>query len=760
MYKKLFISLAAVTLAVPVIALGIGNGDPVSTRKDAGGSGNAMEAASNQYTQPEGTAAAPVSKEAGTFEGYTKAAENEEMILYVNEDSLALKVKNKRTGYVWNSGLDQPGDYRLNKTWEEFAQSALTIDYVDKRGKTKTESILTNQSKPQIRLNDSGFSAKVYFFQSKINVTVEVKIEGDQLTVSIPDDQVKEGKRNQLISMNVYPFLGAVKEDEVGGYMFIPDGSGALIRYQKAAKKVRSPYIQPIFGRDEAFTKTTINNKNEKEDKTTPLQEISAPVFGAVHGVKQNGFFAIVEGGNAYADIMAYPAGVATEMNWIGSKFHYRYEYYQPTSKNMKGINLFQKKRNAVDIKLRYTLLGGKEADYVGMARQYQEYLKKQKVLGDKKDKASVRLEFLGGEVKKGLLWDSVLPMTPVSALPKFTKELQAEGVSDFFMVYRGWSKGGLTGSLPAKFPVEGKIGSAIDVSNTIQLLQDKGIPLYFHSDYTKAYEGAGGYAGRKDVANKISSETISQMDDTYKSYFLAPEKTLEIAKDDREEYRKLGMEHLAIETTGSELFSDYNKNSESSRMETMDTYRKAMAELKKNGGSLALYEPNVYAWKGLDKYFDIPMNSSSYMFVTDTVPFLQIVLKGYVPYYAPFSNFHADQEDDILRMVEYGAYPSFYLTEQSSTMLSKTPSKDLFTSKFSSWKKDIIREHKLIEDMLSKVEGAEIIGRTVPAQGIAEVSYSNGKRIIVNYTDKPYKAGGITVDAKGYTMTEGGEEG
>ncbi|WP_370295781.1 DUF5696 domain-containing protein [Rossellomorea marisflavi] len=751
MYKKLFMALLVLIMAIPVIVFG--NGNEVAQEETVNVAGTRLEVGSNQYTQPDGRDSPSVKSEDGSMEGYIKAMENDEMILYVHEKSLSLKVKDKRTGYMWKSGLDNPDRYRLNKTWEEFAQSAITLDYVDRRGKTKTESILTNQSKPQIRLTDDGFTASVYFIQSKINLTVEVKAEGDQLLVSIPDKKVKEGKKNQLLSMNVYPFLGAVNEDEVNGYMFIPDGSGALIRYQKGAKKVSTPYIQPIYGEDQGFTKAAADGGKG----TTPPEEVTVPVFGAVHGVQQNGFLAVVENGYSFADIQAYPSGVATDVNWVGSKFHYRYEYYQPTSKSMNGINVYQKKRNPVDIKLRYMLLRDEEADYVGMARHYQAYLKKKNVLDEKKDEVAVRLEFLGSEVKKGLLWDSVLSMTPVTKLPDFMEELRRDGVDNMFMVYRGWSEGGLTGSLPAKFPVESKTGKKGEWKDTIKSLKDQDVPLYVHSDYTKAYEGAGGYAGRKDVANKISSETISHEANGYTSFFLTPEKSLEMAKKDQKEYKDLGMANHAVETTGNELFSDFNKKSASNRNETEDTYRDVFGTLKEGGGRLALYEPNVYAWEGLDKYLDIPMHSSNYMYVTDTVPFLQMVLKGYIPYYASFSNFNADQVDDLLRMVEYGANPSFYLTAESSTMLAKTPSKDLYTSEFSTWKSEIVHQYKLIEESLGQVEGAEITGRAVPEAGVVEVNYSNGKTIIVNYKQESFTKDGITVDAKGFEVVEGG---
>lgn len=134
-----------------------------------------------------------------------------------------------------------------------------------------------------------------------------------------------------------------------------------------------------------------------------------------------------------------------------------------------------------------------------------------------------------------------------------------------------------------------------------------------------------------------------------------------------------------------------------------IDLNQKLFTHYQEHDMELAFYRPNNYAWGYMDKYLDMPMYSSNYMFVTDTVPFLQIVLKGYSPYYATFSNFSHNPKEEVLRMIEFGAYPSFYLTKESAQLLLKTPSKGLYTSEFDIWKEEVIRQYKLVVDSLGK---------------------------------------------------------
>jgi Family of unknown function (DUF5696) len=751
-YKK--IMLALVLLLVPITVLAAQDDKkstdqpPVSSKTGQ----NLMKYMSSSFTKPESKDAKTVQQK-NSFKGFEKASENEELALYVNEENLAIKVQNKKTKYVWNSGLDQPDQYRLNKTWEQMAQSAITVDYMDRRGKVRTESITTNDSRPRVKMTDNGFTASLYLNQSKLEFEVKVELDGSDLVVSIPEEEIKESKYTKLISMRVYPFLGAVNENDINGYMFIPDGSGALIRYEKSSSKADAPFTGTIYGTDEAFKKT----ETKKDTKVTPAEQIKMPVFGAVHGVKQNAFLAVIEEGYTHGDILAYPAGVSTDFNWIASEYHFRKEYYQPTSKNMKGLTVYQKSKNPFGVKLRYKFLQEEEADYVGMAKAYQDHLTDTKQLEKREDKTGVRLEFLGGEVKEGLLWDSVLPMTKFSSIPKITDELKQE-VENMFVVYKGWSKGGMTGTLPNKFPFENNLGDEDEVKDTIKALQKDNIPTYFHTDYTKAYDGASGYSGSKDVAKKISSETISHSEDKKTVFYLSPEKALLAAKDESKEYKELGISNVAIDTSGYTLFSDFSTKKSSERSQTIKTYQELFRTLEKQVGNVALYEPNTYLWSKTDRYLDVPMNSSNYVFETDTVPFMQIVLKGYMPYYAPYSNFNSDSEDQMLRMIEYGAYPSFLLTEEPSHLLAKTASKHIYTSEYSIWKDKIIDQYKLVEKSLGKVEGEEIVSRTVPETGVVEVGYSNGKIIVVNYTNVPYKKNGMEIEAKGFAVTEGGE--
>ncbi|WP_101845567.1 DUF5696 domain-containing protein [Halobacillus sp. Marseille-P3879] len=754
MFKKWKWVLALLILLFPVtvIANTLSDSDPDTDVKEEEEkrANDMLRYQSNQFTQPENEEG--LVRETSLSAGYEKVAENEDLALYVEEESLALQIENKQTGYIWSSGLSEDKEYNLNETWSDMAHSAVTIDYVDGEDKTSSESILTNESEVSVTEQEDGFSAVIAFEEAAITMELEVQLDGDSIEIHVPQSEITEEER-KLAAVRVYPFLGASEGTEMDGYTFIPDGSGALMRFNEKQPSSMAPFQASIYGEDEGFKRS---GSEEEEVRTNKAHKITMPVYGMTNGVDENGYVAVIDEGETFADLIAYPSGIATDFHWVTAQYNYRYQYYQPTSQDMSGYNVFQEEMNEFDIKERITFLNEDKANYVGMAQTYQQYLLDRDMLKSGNDQVDVRLEFLGGEVKSGLLRDSVQPMTAVTDLPDYVERLQQQGVDDMHAVYRGWTEGGYTGTLPQKFPYENKLGSDRNFEEVNNYFDQNDIPLYYYTDYTKAYEGASGFSGQTDVARKINAQTIKSEGEADEYYYLSPEKSLEMAIEDRNEYEERQIANLAVDSSGNKLFSDFT--SDSLRTEVVDVFQDMAEELKAGLDSLSFYQPNDYMLAQSDRYLDIPMYSSNYSFVTDTVPFLQIVLKGHVPYYASFSNFHNSPDDELLRMIEYGANPSFYLTTEPSHELMHTPSEDLYTSQFDNWESEIIHQYETVKQSLGQVEGETITDRTVHEPDLVEVHYSNGKSILINYKSKDVELDGVEIEAKSYQVIDRGD--
>jgi hypothetical protein len=130
-------------------------------------------------------------------------------------------------------------------------------------------------------------------------------------------------------------------------------------------------------------------------------------------------------------------------------------------------------------------------------------------------------------------------------------------------------------------------------------------------------------------------------------------------------------------------------------------------------------------------------------------VPFLQIVLAGYVPYYGQAMNFSSNSVDDLLRHADYGVYPSYFLSQDITAKILDTSSNWIYSSSYGQWGDEIKRSYQWLNALLGPVKGERIVAREILRSGVAATTYSNGNQIIVNYNDTPFSNDEVEVGPK-----------
>jgi len=715
----------------------------------------------NSFTSPEppsaGLPAAPAIPADARL-----AARSESLELYVSDGAKRIFVKDRRSGYVWTSSPEESAlaEDELNNEWKSALRSPFLVEYFDENAMLRRGSYDSlGGTTASVEAIDGGIRA-VYALESVgVTFAMEVKLEEDALVVRLPDSDIAEDGKAKLASIQPLPFFGTVRKNEVPGYMFIPDGSGALIRFQDMHPRYDQEYIGRIYGVDYSVEYVETETVNE--------QPVLMPVFGMVHGVGGSAFVGVVEDGKYNARIVAYPSGVNTDYYWIAPKFMLRFAYFQPTSKNMGGFNTYQKERDRQDRQVRYMFLNESGADYVGMAKAYREYLQERGVLAplaESRENIPLSLEVLGADKEPGLLGNRIVKMTTFADAGEIVDQLLNAGIRDISLVFRGWNRGGINGNNPDKFPVERRLGGQDGLADLKKKLEAQGVPVYLYNDYLIAYGNNGNFSPKSDAVRSASNQVMEftrylwfdrESSGDLDFWFIHPGKAKRIAEDDARQFGKIGIDSIAIDGTAW-LLSDHHPGRKTSRQQAAELYRQAVETLLGSVDRIALYLAPDHMWPYADQLLYMPLYSSQYMFATDTVPFLQIVLHGFVDYFAPHANYDANPREYLLRMVEYGAYPSYIVTKEPSWKLKNTLSNSLYTSYFDDWKDEIKTTYDKMNAALQKVQYAAIERRTVPDWGVVEVEYSNGVRIIVNYREQPYRHGDLTVPAADFAITGG----
>ena len=715
------------------------------------------EIMSNRRTQADPDA--PPVKNRLDLEGYEKKLENNRLELWFRESLDAIRVVDKQSGYVWGA-LSQDKPEELNKKWSAMAHSLCTLEYYDEQNKETRVSLSDAAVSTQYSWADSAMTCAVQLKKQGISLTFRMILEEDGITFAVKDDSIEEKGDYWLKSLYFVPFLGCTLEDELDGYMFVPDGPGALIRYAKAASYV-SHFEKKVYGMDVATDRTQSANDlmaNRPNDYMVEEPTIVMPVYGIVHGVRQNAVFAEIESGEEYASILAYPAGVTTPYNWVSARFDYRQTYEQPIGREGSGITRVQQERNHMSPQIRFRFLNGKQADYNGMAVVYRNILNEKGIIGKERidEDIPLRLDMVGTEIKKGFLFNGQSLLTTVQDASAIIDSLRGLKINNLTVTYKGWQKGGFSGARFGNLDFASRVGSRKDFERLRDMITQEGGRFYLSFNPSTANEDqirpasyASGMLSRQ-LARKTRSNSDIMYDETY---FIQPAKATSLIN---KAYQTLTGFDLHIEGAGSLLYSDFTRDKTVVRSEAKAQLLEALKALEETG--VALNGGNSFLWGNMEELFDIPVVNSQYLFETDTVPFLQIVLKGHIDYYAPYVNQGGYSQGAILKMIEYGAYPSFFITGAENRALVNTPLEEYFSLNYDDWKASIENVYSQVNRALVPVEGREIREHRVIRPGLVRILYEGDVRLYVNYNPQDEKADDTVVPACGFIVKGAGE--
>jgi hypothetical protein len=561
----------------------------------------------------------------------------------------------------------------------------------------------------------------------------------------IIDSGLKEGSLS-LIWVRLYPFFGAERTEGQDGYMFVPDGSGALIRFDPGSTNVNRVYDEPVFGQDLAFQINSLDFMNNSRHK------IVAPVYGLKN--ENRSFLAILEEGAEYTDVIASPAGVYSTYNWVTGEARYREKYRQITNREKdRSFDTYnQKERFHSDRVTRYVLLGSEESGYVGMAQRYRSYLMdtyKLKPLQPVQGKIPMDIIVVGGDSAEGVFWDRYVKATDTSQATHMIRRLYGLGIDNMTVRYWGWQQGGYSES-GGLSRVDSRLGGDKGMQDFVQFAHSLNIPVYLRTDYSRNTTGAGGFSSRAQGVRDMGGTPI----DAFASLTFING----IVDKDIPYYRKLGVDGIELHGIGQYLNSDYNSKYGSSRAESLKLQQEIFAKLRAGVGKVLGYRSGLYAALLTDGVASLDDDFSHDLFSSDGVPFLQIALHGLIPYTSVPSNERDEFQLQFLHDLEYGANPSYLFTNSNADDLKYTKSIDFYSPAYSDWEQTAVQEYQKWNEALGDVQNRFITNHRTVASEVRETTYANGKRIVVNYGESPFTYGDKVVQPENYLIVQGGD--
>jgi len=617
-------------------------------------------------------------------------------------------------------------------------------------------------------------------------IVIEYTLDGENLVVRVPLDEIvypenvldEEGNRVTLplYTINVLEFFGAADSDATG-YIFVPDGSGALINFNNGKSNFQ-PYYKQIYGQDLALT--------ARKDRTTFTQQVYFPVFGLKH--EYGSLVAIVEDGEAITRIRGDVAGRTTSYNVAYPEILVvpmaRAELQGTVNVVVEGqifrnqINVYQKRKNSGDVVIRYAFLPRESADYVGMALYYQKYLEERGALTKlpSQDNVPFFLELVGAvNVKEpvvGVPVNVIKRLTDYSQAEAILDELRSAGVDGIKLRFSGWLKGGLQHVYPVKLKPEGKVGSREKLASFAAYASDIGAELFLDVNFLNAYKhnlwdafipfrDASRYLNRQ-IARVYPYDLATYRPIPENSgYVVSPREMPGLVDSFLTQFQKLDVDGISLRLMGTQVNSDYREREERlvDRQQAREILRQQLAKAVADGLTVLVDGVNAFALPYVENLVNVPTESSRFHILDQDVPFLQIVLHGYKNYAGEPVNLAQNVEDSLLKAVETGACPYYLLTYEDSSILKDSSFNFLYSTNFRYWLSHAVDGYVRINEELKDVYHQRIVGHQQLAESVYVTVYENGHEVYVNYGQDSVEIGpGLTVPPKDFLVVRRGE--
>lgn len=606
------------------------------------------------------------------------------------------------------------------------------------------------------------YSAQDVSGKNVYNISIVYSLEGNDLVVSLPYENMEWYDDFPLSRIKVLPFMGAGGIDDEG-FILIPEASGAVIEFNNEKVKQNS-YYADVYGWDYAIKRNSLIDESRA----------TFPVFGI--SKNESSMLCLLEDYAASAAIEADISGKNNSYNYANASYKIMQgDLADVSGKSDRGIYLYEVNEFTGAIKQRYTFLDTK--DYQGMAAAYRDYLMNQYEGLVKKEEESVpvNVSIVGGidKVKPrfGIPMRHNIPLTTYSEANDMLSDLIQRGFKNMNLVYIGWMNGGIKHFPLSKIKPISELGGKKALENLISYSESNGIPVYLEGNVLTAYDDGlfDGFQINSSSAKHTTREIVELYNfsavtfrkktwaDEY--YLLKPQVVREYAMNLLDAAKKYQASGTALRDVGYKLSADYNPKNRMRRDEVKQYQQEILSDIQSSGKGSVTYGGYDYVLPYSDYVMNMDFYGGNYVIIDYMVPFYQIAIHGLVNYFGTSINLAADYTEMILKSAEYGAGLSFtFIMEEITALQESYYYTYLYGANYESWNDLATSIYQRYNDELSHCFNQYMTDHEKLADGVYVTSYEDGTKVYVNYNNEDYKYGSSLIPARDYKVERGME--
>jgi len=643
--------------------------------------------------------------------------------------------------------------YIVNETREfilrEIEEALATIDYTE-------EQKYKDEKEVMAEVEEEAYTV--------FRIPMEFKLNNDNFAVTVDRSGILYSDASLPISIEVCPYLMRAYSDE-SGYMLLPDGSGSLMNLNNGKTDMDSYYAR-IYGEDPLY----YDNFSRVLDSKVQL-----PVYGLKS--QNGGMFAYVSDHAEEAYIRANISGkntavnnALTEFKLFGYKKEMVLQDWTATGNGTIYNNRIQGMKIEGKCTTNYYILPADKCEYGDMAVLCRQILIKDGKLDVKyEENANTALVNLLGvyDYKKSVLG------VPVTANKVMTTAEQATDIVNVFsekginidVRYLAATNGGYKQTMTNGLDLVSGVGGKKNLKTLNTAVNDAGGKLYMELAFTQVYKNKSfdGFKVSEDSIAHINTKhttffTYDPLSFYYVKtpyYYLAPAKFKGNMEKVLKDAKKLGIDAIAFRSMGDTIYGDADEEDYATRTKVAKEFTKVTDMAAKENVSLMYNGGGAYVYSNASYLAGIPFDSANYAVSDETVPFLQMVLHGSIPYsYKPLLN-ASDTKKLMLDSVATGAKLQFNVSGNNSYELKSTEYSNFYNTAWEDNKDEIQEYCNYVQEAVKATSGKKFISYERINENVTKSVFSDGVTIYVNYSDKDYSAGEIMIKAKDYTLVK-----
>ncbi len=615
----------------------------------------------------------------------------------------------------------------------------------------------------------------------RFRMAFEYKLNEFGLEVRLPANGIEfDESAYQFGSMEILPYFGSAS-NEYEGYTFLPDGSGTIIRYEDFIGKAVN-ISGNIYGVDYAYHNISAQNsetmrmpcygivttydqemslnvvtyeppeEGEEEDEDAEaeeveeIEEIEEETDNDLPQVTTTtGFLAVITEGDSLAKLMAECGGNLHPYNTVYAMFTPRPSdtYNIADSVSVSGVgswSVTSKRKYTESYRIQYIFLNdtrlaeeynyddGYDADWVGMATAYRDYLTEKgdiTKLEEAKEDIPLFIETFGSfKTYERVLSFPVYvdtPLTTFEDIKTMYTELTELGVGNVNFKMTGYANGGMDTTYPYRLKWVDVVGGNDGFTELAAYAEENGFDIYpdFDFAYIDMTSEFDGVSLKKHAVRTIDDRYIRRRGydpatQTYEVGFgvaFSPVFYETLYDVFGQNYLKYGNDSISAATLGTDLNSDFDEDDPYHREDNKGFTVDLLARLDEDYENVMIEGGNAYAIKYADVILGASLTSSEHSKASQSVPFFGMVYHGSKVITGSATNMEGDINEAILQAIENGAGMYFILSYQNTSKLKD----DVEFSKYYSvsydiWKEDVAKYYTILNDAIKDLQTSYIV--------------------------------------------------